>query len=56
MNKIVVKKELAPKIKLIEFENSQNNANHIHSVWRDFDGDFGRDVIREHYRNSPHHK
>jgi hypothetical protein len=41
---------------LIEFENSQNNANHIHSVWRDFDGDFGRDMIREHYRNSPHHK
>jgi len=41
---------------LIEFENSQNNANHIHSVWRDFDGDFGRDLIREHYRNSDHHK
>ncbi len=41
---------------LIEFENSQNNANHIHSVWRDFDGDFGRDLIREHYRHSEHHK
>ena len=41
---------------LIEFDNSQNNANHIHSVWRDFDGDFGRDLIREHYQNSDHHQ
>lgn len=32
---------------LIEFDNS--GGNHIHSVWRDFDGDFGRDVLREHY-------
>ena len=39
---------------LIEFDNSQNNANHIHSVWRDFDGDFGRDLIQEHYSN--HHQ
>ena len=39
---------------LIEFDNSQNNANHIHSVWRDFDGDFGRNLIREHYQNSEH--
>ncbi|MEO1011425.1 MAG: DUF3500 domain-containing protein [Bacteroidota bacterium] len=41
---------------LIEFDNTQNNANHIHSVWRDFNGDFGRDLIREHYNNSGHHK
>ncbi len=41
---------------LIEFDNTQNNANHIHTVWRDFDGDFGRDLIREHYMNSDHHK
>ena len=40
---------------LIEFDNSQNNANHIHSVWRDFDGDFGRDMIKEHYQKSDHH-
>ena len=40
---------------LIEFDNAQNNANHIHSVWRDFDGDFGRDLIREHYQHSDHH-
>lgn len=41
---------------LIEFDNVQNEANHIHTVWRDFDGDFGRDIIREHYKNSDHRK
>lgn len=39
---------------LVEYDNTQNNANHIHSVWRDFDGDFGRDLLREHYQISPH--
>jgi Protein of unknown function (DUF3500) len=33
---------------LIEFDNIQNDANHSHTVWRDFDGDFGRDLIGEH--------
>jgi hypothetical protein len=41
---------------LIEFDNVQNKSNHIHTVWRDFDGDFGRDIIKEHYKNSDHHK
>lgn len=40
---------------LIEFDNVQNEANHIHIVWRDFDGDFGRDLLREHYMTSDHH-
>jgi len=40
---------------LIELDNTQNNANHIHCVWRDFEGDFGRDIIKEHYKNSNHH-
>jgi hypothetical protein len=35
---------------LIEHDNS--GGNHIHAVWRDFDGDFGRDVLREHYRRA----
>ena len=34
---------------LIEYDKTQNNANHIHLVWRDFNGDFGRDLIRLHY-------
>jgi Protein of unknown function (DUF3500) len=33
---------------LIEYDNAQNDGNHIHSVWRDFAGDFGRDLLREH--------
>ncbi len=37
---------------LIEYDNIQNNANHIHAVWRDFDGDFGRDLLREHYEQA----
>ena len=39
---------------LVEYDNTQNDANHIHSVWRDFDGDFGRDLLREHVKSSPH--
>ena len=39
---------------LIEYDNTQNNANHIHSVWREFDGDFGRDLLREHVNTNPH--
>lgn len=39
---------------LIEYDNTQNDANHIHSVWRDFDGDFGRDLLREHLKAMPH--
>jgi hypothetical protein len=33
---------------LVEHDNSQNDGNHVHSVWRDFNGDFGRDLLREH--------
>lgn len=36
---------------LIEYDNVQNQANHIHAVWRDFDGDFGRDILRDHHRH-----
>lgn len=34
---------------LIEYDNSQNNANHVHTVWRDFEDDFGVDLLRRHY-------
>jgi hypothetical protein len=33
---------------LLEHNNTQNNGNHMHSVWRDFNGDFGRDLLAEH--------
>ena len=39
---------------LIEFDNTQNDANHIHQVWRDFKGDWGRDLLAEHYKSAPH--
>ena len=35
---------------LIEYDNTQNNSNHIHSVWRDFKGDFGTDLLAVHYQ------
>ncbi len=34
---------------LIEFDDTQDAANHIHSVWRDFAGDFGADLLKLHY-------
>lgn len=40
---------------LIEYDNTQNNANHQHIVWRDFAGDFGADVLAAHYAADPHH-
>jgi hypothetical protein len=40
---------------LIEYDNTQNDANHIHAVWRDFNGDWGADLLAEHLKNSPHH-
>ena len=39
---------------LIEYDNTQNNANHVHAVWRDFKNDFGRDLLGEHYQEFPH--
>jgi hypothetical protein len=41
---------------LIEYDNTQNGATHVHSVWRDFDGDFGIDLLEQHYRISAHHR
>jgi hypothetical protein len=38
---------------LIEFDNSQNDANHIHSLWRDPKNDFGRDALHRHYKGAP---
>lgn len=37
---------------IIEYDNSQNNANHIHTVIRDLTNDFGGDLLLEHYRAS----
>jgi hypothetical protein len=34
---------------LMEYDNTQNNANHVHAVWRDLERDFGGDPLRSHY-------
>lgn len=39
---------------LLEYDNTQNDNNHIHAVWRDFDGDFGEDLLKKHYAEYPH--
>jgi hypothetical protein len=41
---------------LLEYDDTQNNANHIHTVWRDLANDFGDDVLRRHYEEVPHDK
>ena len=37
---------------LLEYDNTQNNANHVHAVWRDLKNDFGEDILRRHYEES----
>ena len=34
---------------LVELDNTQNGANHIHTVWRDLTNDFGDDLLKTHY-------
>ncbi|HEY2342817.1 MAG TPA: DUF3500 domain-containing protein, partial [Chthoniobacteraceae bacterium] len=35
---------------VLEYDNTQNDANHIHTVWRNFTNDFGEDILAEHYQ------
>jgi hypothetical protein len=37
---------------LIEYDKTQDGANHIHSVWRDFTNDWGEDLLAAHYAES----
>ena len=39
---------------IIEYDNTQNNANHVHTVIRDLKHDFGGDELLEHYKKYPH--
>jgi hypothetical protein len=43
---------LAPEF-LIEYDNTQDDANHAHSVWRHLRDDWGADLLRQHYAS--HH-
>ena len=37
---------------VIEYDNTQDGANHVHSVWRDFTGDWGEDLLARHYQDA----
>jgi len=37
---------------LLEYDNTQNDANHVHAVWRNYAGDFGRDALAEHLKSA----
>ncbi|MDZ4701855.1 MAG: DUF3500 domain-containing protein [Rhodothermales bacterium] len=39
---------------LLEYDNTQNNGNHVHSVWRDLENDFGGDLLKRHYEEHSH--
>jgi hypothetical protein len=40
---------------IIEYNNTQKNANHIHTVIRDPENDFGLDLLKKHYQDGDHH-
>jgi hypothetical protein len=44
---------LGPTI-LIEYDNTQNNGNHVHTVVRDLANDFGEDILKKHYEQQSH--
>lgn len=37
---------------ILEYDNTQNDANHVHSIWRDVEHDFGGDLLKAHYNQS----
>jgi hypothetical protein len=39
---------------LAEYDNTQRGVNHVHTVWRDLDADFGGDVLVDHYAHAHH--
>ncbi|MHA3775008.1 DUF3500 domain-containing protein [Verrucomicrobiota bacterium sgz303538] len=37
---------------ILEYDNTQNNANHVHSLWREIGDDFGGDLLKQHYQQA----
>ncbi len=37
---------------VLEYDNTQDGGNHVHTVWRDFTNDFGRDLLRDHLKKA----
>ena len=40
---------------IIEYDNTQNDANHVHTIWHDRKHDFGHDLLKDHYENDHKH-
>lgn len=36
---------------MVEYDNVQNDANHIYTVWRDLGNDFGQNLLKRHYQS-----
>ncbi len=41
---------------LVEYDNTQRDVNHVHTVWRDLRNDFGDDALARHYEHADHHE
>lgn len=41
---------------VVEYDNTQNGANHVHSVWHDLGSGTAADLLRRHYAEDPHHE
>jgi hypothetical protein len=41
-------------VTLVELDNAEDDANHVHSVWPDPSNDFGADLLLQHHLESPH--
>ncbi len=41
-------------VTLVEFDNAEDHANHVHSVWRDPSNDFGADLLIDHHLEHDH--
>lgn len=39
---------------LMEYDNTQDKANHVHTTWRDLENDFGEDILQQHYERTNH--
>ncbi len=40
---------------LVEYDNTQRDVNHVHTVWRDLRSDFGGDALANHYTDPDQH-
>ena len=39
---------------VFEYDNAQNEGNHVHAVWRSKSSDFGAGILERHYQSNAH--